>query len=180
MKYGAAVCTLALTVLTFAKDMNSSKHVATLSNVGLPKDTNGNLLITGEASVLNDGGGNYYFYFNDWGGCPGIDCCNTSAGCASCCFAEQPYVDRCVYTDNHSVVVYLTNNFVDFEYKGVALGLLNRLAGVEFRPHVVYNERTGTYVMWYEDRNSQQKGYAVATSKSPSGPFQTIKKSKSN
>eukprot|EP01043_Picozoa_sp_COSAG02_P007906 COSAG02_NODE_244_length_27402_cov_41.050397_24_plen_143_part_00 len=58
-----------------------------LSNVALPTDQYGQKLITGEADVLkhND---TYYLYFNNWGPCPGVDCCKTAAGCATCCFAR--------------------------------------------------------------------------------------------
>ena len=62
-----------------------------LSNIVLPKDTTGRALITGEADVLKHGD-TYYLYFNNWGPCPGVDCCKTSAGCATCCF------ERCVYS----------------------------------------------------------------------------------
>ena len=58
-----------LIAATAAKDV-------TVSNVALPEDQNGNLLLTGEATVLVKDG-TYYFYFNNWGGCPGVDCCPT-------------------------------------------------------------------------------------------------------
>lgn len=38
---------------------------ATLSNVALPTDQNGDKLITGEASAMAHDGA-YYFYFNNW------------------------------------------------------------------------------------------------------------------
>ena len=34
--------------------------------------------------------GSYYFYFNNWGSCPGVDCCADKAGCATCCFNNFP------------------------------------------------------------------------------------------
>lgn len=56
------------------------------------------------------------------------------------------------------------------------LSLDHRPAGIEFRPHVVYNANTKTFVMWFEDRPSAivSSGYSVATSTSPSGPFATV------
>lgn len=58
-----------------------------LSNLALPTDQNNQKLITGEADVLKHRD-TYYLYFNNWGPCPGVDCCKTSAGCATCCFAR--------------------------------------------------------------------------------------------
>ena len=152
------------TTITFAKKV-------TVSNVKLPKDTFGNTLITGEASVLQDVD-KYYFYFNDWGSCPGVNCCDTPSGCASCCFKGTK--GSCVYTNNHNIVVYETSDFETWEYHGIALNISNRLEGVMFRPHVVYNKKTDRYVMWYEDRHPGQAGYAIAVSDTPTGPFYTI------
>jgi hypothetical protein len=146
-----------------------------LNNTQLPLDTTGNLLVTGEATVLQVAS-TYYFYFNNWGGCPGVDCCTSITGCASCCFnpPSPQYPDACVYTNNHSVVVYSTSDFSNWDYLGVALPLANRVTGIEFRPQVVYNAASKLYIMWYEDRWSGQTGYAVATSPVPQGPFTTI------
>ena len=63
-----------------AAALGSAKQV-TLSNVKLPVDSSGNNLLTGEATLLAHNG-SYYAYFNNWGGCPGIDCCPGSQGCA--------------------------------------------------------------------------------------------------
>eukprot|EP00730_Choanoeca_flexa_P005873 TRINITY_DN12038_c0_g2_i1.p1 TRINITY_DN12038_c0_g2~~TRINITY_DN12038_c0_g2_i1.p1 ORF type:complete len:349 (+),score=52.09 TRINITY_DN12038_c0_g2_i1:135-1181(+) len=154
----------------------SSASAATVSNVHLPRDTAGNLLKTGEAHVLQYGGA-YYFYFNNWGGCPGINCCNTSAGCASCCFRSKPFTDPCVYTTNHSVVVYRTTDLETWEYQGVALPLASRPPSeIEFRPCVVYNNYTQQFLMWFEARSSSDGGshYDIAASQTPEGPFHTI------
>ena len=149
-------------------------YTAILSNIRLPVDTNGNEIVTGEASVLKRDS-LYYFYFNDWGDCPGIDCCNSTEGCASCCFNENP-IKNCSnpYLNDHVVRAYATD-FVRWIDLGIVLSLENRLPGIEFRPCVVYNALTDTYVMWYEDRAPGEIGYAVATSKDPAGPFQTIR-----
>lgn len=53
----------------------------TLSNTQLPRDTAGNPLITGEASVLKAPDGNFYFYFNNWGECY--------------CGAQYPWLESC-------------------------------------------------------------------------------------
>jgi len=154
---------------------SSAEHSVTLSNRSLPTDTVGNELITGEASVLSWGGA-YYFYFNDWGSCPGVDCCSSLFGCADCCFnpPSPQYPDTCVYATGHTVIVYRTTDFRTWEPRGVALPLANRRVGIEFRPRVVYRASSGTFLMWYEDRWDGQTGYAIAESTTPEGPFVTI------
>ena len=150
----------------------------TLSNIALPIDTSGHPLLTGELTLLSMPP-TYYLYVNDWGGCPGVDCCPSSSGCASCCFSPPTpqYPDACVYTGNHSVVGYSTVDFHSWKAMGVVLSLSDRLPGIEFRPQVVYNNFTRQFVMWYEDRwlnSSSNPGYAIATSDSPGGPFHTV------
>jgi len=147
-----------------------------LSNTKLPLDSSGNPLLTGEATLLQSPVDSaWYLYTNHWGGCKGINCCEGVHGCAYCCFAFPPYSDPCVYTNNHSVLVYRTVNFESWDYLGVALSTSARREGIEFRPQVVHN---GTdYVLWYEDRwanGTKNSGYAVAASRTPAGPFVTI------
>ena len=169
---------------------------ATLSNVALPLDQNGEKLITGEADVLKHGD-TYFLYFNNFGNCPGVDCCKSSGGCASCCFADppSPYLPGCgagnatpgdprltheqnssdPYGFYHTVQVYSTTDFKIFDNLGVALPLAARRFGVEFRPHVVYNAKQRLFVMWFENRLSSGKGggYSVAVSHTAAGPFVT-------
>lgn len=148
---------------------------ATLSNLRLPVDEAGDELVTGEASVLLHAG-RYYFYFNDWGGCPGIDCCGSSGGCASCCFGpeQNASLDGCVYRANHSVVAYSTADLASWRRHGVVLAEAARAPGVEFRPNVIRHAASGAFLMWYEDRHENQTGYAVAVADGPAGPFRTV------
>lgn len=116
---------------------------------------------------------------NSWGSCKPVDCCASSGGCASCCFlpSSPTYPDKCVYGTNHTVYLYSTSDhFKTFVSHGAILTPLNRKPGVEFRPHVIHNTKTDTFVMWYENRPSAIKspGYSVAISASPLGPFRTI------
>ena len=146
-----------------------------VSNVKLPLDNFGNQIYTGEASVMRTSD-SFYFYFNDWGNCTGVDCCESASGCASCCFDNPPYpIESCQnpYGLNHIVHAYETKDFQTWNYLGVALSLSNRPPGIMFRPCVVYNEKTNMYVMWYEDRSANSSGYTVAVSSTPQGPFVT-------
>jgi hypothetical protein len=159
-------------LLTFAF---ASARTVTLPNTRLPVDTSGDTLITGEASFLHSASDNlWYAYFNNWGGCVGVDCCPSPSGCASCCFATGYAPDPCVYTDNHTIVVYSTPDFGTWTYLGVALPASARRAGIEFRPQVVFNG--SMYLMYYEDRWSggTNRGYALAASATAAGPFSTI------
>jgi hypothetical protein len=172
-----AVPLLSLLLLLLAPRGAAPRSVS-LSNVALPLDSAGRALVTGEATVLQHGA-LWFLYLNDWGACGGVDCCRSPSGCASCCFnpPSPMYPDACVYTANHSVVVYSTPDFASFDYLGVALPLAARRPGIEFRPQVVYNAATSLFVMWYEDRwtsGGSNPGYAVATSATPAGPFTTV------
>jgi len=153
----------------------------TISNSKLPLDQNGNKIITGEAGVLAHDGA-YYFYFNDWGTCPGVDCCDSSGGCASCCQTNPPHPlsPGCTNATNgsnpyglfHQFVAYKTTDFMTWTYLGISLPLSARAPGETMRPHVIYNNATNLFVLWYEDR--PETGYAVATSSTAAGPFVTI------
>mmetsp|Transcript_19661 Transcript_19661/g.45834 ORF Transcript_19661/g.45834 Transcript_19661/m.45834 type:complete len:375 (-) Transcript_19661:107-1231(-) len=154
-----------------------------LSNVRLPLDDMGQEIFTGEVSALQHGGF-FYFYLNDWGPCPGVNCCEDKAGCATCCFQHppHPYVPGCDLSSNgsnpygayHVIRAYRTTDFKVFENLGLALDLQHRPPGVVFRPHVLFNSMTQQFVMWYEDRSSKNSNYLVATSSTPEGPFNTL------
>jgi len=154
----------------------------TLPNKALPRDQNGDEIFTGEGSTMKYGN-SYYFYFNDWTTtCPGVDCCNTSEGCAGHCYGkpdQPPYVSGCADPNNgsnpyglyHIVRVYKTEDFKVFENLGTALELANRPAGIIFRPHVIFNKNTGLFVMWLD---MVEQGYRVATAAQPEGPFKVV------
>ena len=164
----------AAAALVLAASVVSARTV-TLSNTALPTDSSGNLLLTGESSVLF-AQGQWYVYMNVWGGCAGVDCCDSPDGCAACCFnpPSKRWPDPCVYQFNHTVVAYQTADFETFNFLGEALPTSARMPGIEFRPQVVFNNATGKYVMWYENRHPGETGYAVATSFQPGGPFTTV------
>eukprot|EP00040_Diaphanoeca_grandis_P034919 m.218170 g.218170 ORF g.218170 m.218170 type:complete len:402 (-) comp33256_c1_seq4:91-1296(-) len=150
---------------------------ATLSNLLLPHDIDGIPLLTGETNVVFHDG-RYWFFVNDWGGCSFTDCCDSVQGCASCCYVppSKQYPDTCVFATNHSVVLYSTSDLTNWTRHGVVLSPLDYPRGIEFRPHVVYNPTTKTFIMWFEDRPSAivSAGYSVAVSTSITGPFEVI------
>ena len=159
-----------------ALSLDASRDSPTvLSNLALPKDANGGPLITGEADVLVYNG-SFYFYFNNWGNCSGVDCCGTEVGCRDCCYfvGEPGYpAATCVETNNHSVVVYRTPDFATWQFLGEALPASARPdPQIEYRPHVVWNAKTELFVMWYNrfsmrDEVRFKYGCLLYTSPSP-------------
>ena len=181
-RHFAACVPTALLILVAAKGFAASDGGVVLSNTELPLDEEGRPLITGETSVVTVNG-THYVYVNDWGSCASIDCCASSGGCASCCFVPptKQYPDPCVFATGHRVLVYATTDLQHWRFLGVALSPDSRPRGIEFRPHVVYNDHTHKFVMWYEDRPPPQpghkfdsKGYNIALAASPAGPFETV------
>ena len=158
-----------------------------LSNVALPKDTDGKTLLSGEVDVLVldvNGTATYHLYINNWGGCKGVDCCPSDEGCLSCCFDASPthpipvYNDSCVYASNHSIHLYTTVDFVSWENKGAVF--TQTTPGVLYRPHVVHS-RGGLperqFLMWIRNCSTYElhgEGYAVLAARYAAGPFLPI------
>lgn len=175
--------TAAVVVVSAAIILSGSLVVAkrvTLSNTALPLDTAGHALLTGEASVAWDpaGQGQWTVLFNDWGGCVPVDCCPSTAGCASCCFnpPSPAYPDACVYTANHTINAYTTPDFATWTFRGPVQTPAQRRPGVEFRPQLLYSAVLQLWLMWYEDRwtGGTNPGYAIATAPASYGPFTTL------
>ena len=166
----------------------------TLSNEAGILASNGRPVIAGEANNLCHEG-TWYLYFNNWGTCPGVDCCGTDVpgwgkGCASCCYKTppHPYIAGCAsplngsspYGIYHQIHAYKTTDWKRFDDLGVVLSVADRQLGTIFRPHVIFNKKNGNFLMWYGSQSSNASdgnkpegpfGYNVALSASPAGPF---------
>lgn len=60
-------------------------------------------------------------------------------------------------------------------WKKEGLLLEDQPSGIYYRPHVIYNAKTGKYVLWYNWYPKLWNGkFGVATSDSPSGPFKIV------
>ena len=70
-------------LLILASATAAAAKSAVLSNTALPVDDRGQLLLTGEASVVFAQGA-FYLFFNNWGGCAGIDCCGAITWLVAC------------------------------------------------------------------------------------------------
>ena len=78
------------------------------------------------------------------------------------------------FTEANEYVSYSSKDLMSWTYEG---RLLKEDApqGVYYRPHVIYNEKTKRYVLWYNWYPKLWDGqFGVATSKSPTGPFKVI------
>lgn len=143
-------------------------------------------------------GGAYYFFFNNWGDCPGIDCCDTEGGCWSCCMrghgaaaAElmdsavpppQPPDSDCTDFFNHTIVAYKSTDLVSFEPLGDVFALDPALGIILYRPHVLYNPVLKKFVLWYKTlvpkgetgTGRVEHWYGVAAADTPGGPFEVL------
>ena len=156
-----------------------------LSNLELPHDATGKPLVSGEADVLvlqrpGDSTPTYYLYANDWGGCAGIDCCDSPGGCMSCCWRTANYsgtADGCVDTYNHSIRLYSTQDMDSWKDHGTVWAAQT---GVVYRPHVLHNphaEDPGRrFVMWARAGRVPVHSYVVLTAPAPEGPWHVFNK----
>jgi hypothetical protein len=54
----------------------------------------------------------------------------------------------CGFREDHALNVYSSPDLVNWTFRGNALPASQRPRGVNFRPKVVRNERTGQYILW--------------------------------
>lgn len=68
---------------------------------------------------------------------------------------------------------YSSKDMMNWKYEGKLLD--TQPEGVYYRPHVIYNEKTKKYVLWYNWYPKLWDGqFGVATSDTPQGPFKII------
>ena len=94
------------------------------------------------------------------------------------------------FVTEKGVNCYSSTNLCDWKYEGISLSVSDK-AGSDIekgcimeRPKVIYNEKTGKFVMWLHLELKGQ-GYgparaAVAVSDSPVGPYRFIRSSRVN
>ncbi len=75
-------------------------------------------------------------------------------------------------TQNH-YRCYSSKDLINWKYEGKLLK--KQPEGVYYRPHVIYNEKTKEYVLWYNWYPKLWDGqFGVATSDTPMGPFKIV------
>ena len=126
-------------------------RTVTVNNVIPRRDIDGNVLDAHGGPLFNRFGDRFYNY--------GVH-----------------YMDTDGFSHDQHYCCYSSPNLVDWTFHGPIFGP-GAPRGHYFRPHVLYNEKTGTYVLWFlfyekyvhEAPNQCIKG--VAVSDSPTGPF---------
>lgn len=90
---------------------------------------------------------------------------------------------ECYRTEAGGVSCYSSKNLYDWKFEGVALPSENidtqsdlHYSNVLERPKVIYNDKTGKFVMWlHVDTHDYSKAAAgVAVSETPTGPFEYL------
>ncbi|WP_020566822.1 family 43 glycosylhydrolase [Neolewinella persica] len=77
------------------------------------------------------------------------------------------------FTKANEYHVYRSPDMVNWEHIGAALA--EAPAGVYYRPHVIFNEASGKYVLWYNWYPELWDGhFGVAVSDTPEGPFRIV------
>lgn len=152
--------------------------VAAVAGCGSGRQSRGPALVPGsvmydtEGRVINaHGGGLLYRDGRYWwyGECKGD----------STYLLEHVKTWECWRADAGGVSCYSSDNLVDWRYEGLALKTSDDPSSelhpsqVIERPKVIYNDRTGKYVMWMhiESPDYEKAHCGVAVSDSPAGPF---------
>jgi hypothetical protein len=77
------------------------------------------------------------------------------------------------FTEANEYVCYSSDNMTTWKYEGALLP--QKPKGVYYRPHVIFNEKTKKYILWYNWNPKLWDGqFGVAESVNPQGPFTII------
>jgi hypothetical protein len=144
-----------------------------ISNVLSRRDTEGNILESGDGSLINFNGV-YYLYGTRYQPCPVAD--------QKCCYEWCGAVWLCGWR-NMTVSVYSSPNLVDWKLETTSAlpqarthPTINTQKYAFFEPAVIYNAKTRKYVMWFViQMHGGDGGQGVATSDSPTGPFTYVR-----
>jgi hypothetical protein len=83
------------------------------------------------------------------------------------------YGDTNGFVETNKYVSYSSKDLKTWKFEGELLG--QHPKGVYYRPHVIYNQQTQKYVLWYNWYPKLWNGqFGVAISDSPTGPFKII------
>jgi Glycosyl hydrolases family 43 len=77
------------------------------------------------------------------------------------------------FTTANEYVCYSSDSLKNWRFEGALLP--NKPTGVYYRPHVIFNEKTKKYILWYNWNPKLWDGqFGVAESTNPQGPFTII------
>ncbi|GAA4271153.1 family 43 glycosylhydrolase [Aquimarina gracilis] len=124
--------------------LSSFAQTINIDNTKPRLDTNGQIVDAHDGRVIQFGD-TFYWYGTSYGSTNG--------------FTTQNHY-RC----------YSSKDMTKWKYEGKLLDI--QPEGVYYRPHVIYNEKTKKYVLWYNWYPKLWDGqFGVATSDTPQGPF---------
>ena len=136
-------------------------------------DVNGHILDSHDGTLVQwDQGGLYYWYAMAYGDCAEVP----NDGCAG--MWGPPH---CGFQLNHSIALHTSPDLVAWTFVADVLPPAMRPSAVYFRPHVVFNPTTMTFVLWVNAVRMKgdivdygNTSYVVATSRSAVGPFTVV------
>lgn len=163
-----------------------AEHSVNISNVEARLDVDGQIMDVHDGNVAQwEEGGLYYWY-----GMGYKDCDVTKTGLIppkNCPGIYLPF-GECGFRTDHAVNIYSSPDLASWTFVGEALPEVNqktgeaRPEGIYFRPKMVFNKKTGEYVLWVNHLPKAitplvaypSARYIVATSTSPTGPFSVV------
>lgn len=128
-------------------------------------DTNGQIVAAHDGNIIQfSPDGDYHFYGMSYGNCQAHGCKHTSG---------------CGFQTNHNISLYTSPDLSQgsWNFQAQVLPIDDRPSGVYYRPKVVFNAKSGLYVLWVNwlhPGNFGSSAYLVATSPTPSGPFTVV------
>jgi hypothetical protein len=156
-------------LLAGAISLPPSEAAGAISNILPRTDTAGAIVNAHDGQIVHENGTYYWF-------AAGYDACHESVGlngCAGCSGKPIGPDCGCGFEANTSVNLYTSTDLVSWTAHGNVLPVSTRPPATSlFSPRALYNGATDMWVLWYN--YVPHYSYAVATSRSPFGPFVTV------
>ncbi len=143
----------------------TNRHVKEIIHTAIWRDTDGNTINAHGGGILYYN--NIYYWYGEFKG-------------DSTYRLEKVTTWECYRAEAGGVSCYSSRNLLDWKFEGIVLPVAKgdtssdlHPSNVIERPKVIYNEKTGKFVMWMHiDNDDYTKAMAgVAISNSPVGPF---------
>jgi beta-galactosidase len=143
----------------------TNRHVKEITQIAIWRDTDGNTINAHGGGILYYN--NIYYWYGEFKG-------------DSTYRLEKVTTWECFRAEARGVSCYSSRNLLDWKFEGIVLPVVKgdtssdlHPSNVIERPKVIYNEKTGKFVMWMHiDNDDYTKAMAgVAISNTPVGPF---------
>ena len=134
-------------LLSMATHIAYSQKSIIVNNLKPRLDTDGNIIDAHDGRVARFGG-KFYMYGTSYG--------NTSG-----------------YVRSNFFQSYSSDDLMTWKKQSPLL--INPPSGIYYRPHVIYNQKTKKYILWYNWYSKLWEGkFGVATADNPTGPFKIV------